>query len=62
MRNSRLAANFEKAFSAEGLEEAFEKDLGFALFVAGDVGGGPGDEFLEAGLAVGGHSVITHVP
>jgi hypothetical protein len=29
--------------------------LGFALFVARDVGGGPVDEFLEAGFAVVGH-------
>jgi hypothetical protein len=31
--------------------------LGFAFFVARDVGRGPIDEFLEAGFAIGGHGV-----
>jgi hypothetical protein len=31
--------------------------FGFAFFVAGDVGCGPGDELLEAGFAVAGHEV-----
>lgn len=52
-----LAADFEGAFAAKGLEEAVEEELGFAFFIAGDVGGGPSDEFLEAGFAVGGHAV-----
>ena len=55
-----LAADFEEAFLAEGLEEAVEEDLGLAFFVAGDVGGGPGDEFLEAGFAIGGHAESIH--
>ena len=50
-------AGFEDAFLGEGLEQAVEKDLGFAFFVAGDVGGGPSDEVLEAGFAVVGHLV-----
>jgi hypothetical protein len=40
--------------------EAVEEDLGFAFFVALDVRGGPVDEFLEAGFAVGGHGVRIH--
>lgn len=47
-----LPADFEEALLAEGLEEPVEEDLGLAFFVAGDVGGGPVDEFLEARFAV----------
>ncbi len=44
------------SFTAEGLEEAVEEDLGLAFFVAGDVGGGPIDKILESAIAVVGHS------
>jgi hypothetical protein len=50
------AADFEEAFLAEGLEEAVEEDLRLALFVAGDVGGGPIDEFLEPSFSIIGHA------
>jgi hypothetical protein len=55
-------AGFENAGLAEGLKQAVEEDLGFAFFIARDVGGGPGDKFLEAGFAVGGHQVSIHMP
>jgi hypothetical protein len=44
----RLAADIEGAALSEGDEEAVEEDLGLAFFVAGDVGGGPINEGLEA--------------
>lgn len=49
------AADFEQAFLAKGLEEPVQKDLGLALFVTGDMSGGPVDEFLKTGFAVLGH-------
>ena len=45
------AADVEGALLAEGLEEAVEEDLGLALLVAGDVGGGPVDEVLKKTLS-----------
>jgi hypothetical protein len=41
------AADVEGALLAEGAVEAVEEDLGLAFLVAGDVGGGPGDEVVE---------------
>ena len=55
-----FTADFEYPFLGEGLEQAIEEDLGFAFFVARDVGGGPSDEFLEAAFAIGGHSLSIH--
>jgi hypothetical protein len=53
VRDSELGfAGFEDAFLSEGLEQAVEKDLGFAFFVPRDVRGGPVDEVLEAGFAI----------
>ena len=69
------AADVEEAFLAEGLEETVEdphpsplpkgEGIEAALFVARDVGGGPVDESLEAGFAVGcfgnwGHAESIH--
>ena len=54
------AADVQEALLAEGLEEAIEEGLGFALFVGRDVGGGPVGEFLEARPAVLGHEKSMH--
>ena len=46
-----MAAGFEDAGVAEGLEEAVEVDLGLAFFVAGDVVADPGDEMSKLFLS-----------
>ena len=48
-----FAADIERAGMAEGLEKAVEEDLRLPLFIAGDVGTGPGGEggeFFGAGV------------
>lgn len=44
-------ADVEGTFLAEGAEGVVDEGLGLAFFVAGDVGGAPGDEVLEEGLS-----------
>jgi len=40
----RLAAGFQETLLRKGPEEAVEKDLGFAFFIAADVTGDPIDK------------------